>query len=89
MISGWEGVRNEYKVEEVDVVRFYKGVWPWSSQHFLIQHVKGDEAAGTHAKNDGCIPKILAMKKHGRGGGRGQKGKKFGVGDCSHETIGI
>ncbi|PSR86325.1 Disease resistance RPP13-like protein [Actinidia chinensis var. chinensis] len=85
VISGWEEFRNEYKVEEGDVIRFYKAVWAWSSQHFLIQHVKGDEAAGTHAKNDGCIPKISAMTKHGHSGGRGQKGKKFGVGDCSHE----
>ncbi|PSS09633.1 B3 domain-containing transcription factor [Actinidia chinensis var. chinensis] len=86
VISGWEEFSNEYKVEEGDVIRFYKAVWPQSSQHFLIQHVKRDEAAGTRAKNEGCIPKISAMKKHGRGGGRGRKGKgkgkKFGGGDC-------
>ncbi|PSR86328.1 B3 domain-containing protein [Actinidia chinensis var. chinensis] len=82
VMSGWEGFRNEYKLEEGDVIKFYKAVWPRSSQHFLIQHVTRDEAAGTGMKNDGCIPTISGMKKHGRGGGRGQNGKKFGVGDC-------
>ncbi|XP_057512665.1 uncharacterized protein LOC130794729 isoform X1 [Actinidia eriantha] len=82
VISGWEGFRNEYKLEEGDVIKFYKAVWPRSSQHFLIQHVKRDEAAGTPAKNDGCMPNFSGMKKHGRGGGRGQMGKNFVVGDC-------
>ncbi|GFZ01879.1 hypothetical protein Acr_15g0004880 [Actinidia rufa] len=82
VISGWEGFRNEYKLEEGDVIKFYKPVWPRSSQYFLIQHAKRDEAARTPAKKDGCMPNFSGMKKHGRGGGRGQTGKKFVVGDC-------
>ena len=54
VIVGWEEFVNEYKVEAGDVIKFYKMVRPFSPRQFLIMHYKkGDEAAGTRARNDG------------------------------------
>ncbi|CAL5440954.1 unnamed protein product [Camellia sinensis] len=69
IMNGWEGFVKEHRLEDMDVIRFYKPVQPLHERHFLVKCVKREEAeavvaAGTTSQDD----ELGGAKKDGNGG---------------------
>ncbi|THG23866.1 hypothetical protein TEA_000883 [Camellia sinensis var. sinensis] len=53
LMDGWKGFVSKHKLEEMDVIRFYKPVCPAHEGLFLVECVKIEDAApGTTSQDD-------------------------------------